>query len=963
MATFSSPTERLPFVLGGSDQLTLDVGAVSLDDPLAPNVTTVFKLDTSGTGQQPLTIGAPGSWTLGLAAATTLEITAVWPTSTALVSKHGLASYFAENPGDVVLVLDAGANAGGTFSGQFTYAPLTANVSAAAGGSFTFTFAHAYRRDCPLKTLLSTFLGDIRLPATLDGPPAPGEVIKFEYGGYLNVGASLGVGYSVKGTPSIALGQLQLSEDYSLSVVGTLGLAAHVGGFFAIEMRGAIDAAGRVRPGWARIVVRKTRASEFSFAADVSVGVTSDLKGLPEAPNEFLGALLGVNVKNWLNLLEHVRTLSDWNSLATELDGLAIDFLTSWVGEQIDRLTGTPFPDFLARVAKVVDAYHDVDASVLTILDRYFDALTNPQVGDTIAQDLERLAHLPAWSDLKGEMQPQLWQLVTQLTDGDPLGWMAGVSVDLLQKRAASVIALGQATAGPELTAIVGLAKRTFGLDPLVAELASIDTIPKLKAAAGTRLGAFVERLLGADITRLQNSELGAAVTRIHQVLDQLAGFEQRAYAKFADVVKQNVSLAIHAEYSRAADTESLIDIAVNMAGDEGKAIVRAAALGDFSGALAAYRPDLVELNQARLTHNITRQNAVSVNVIGWHAGWHYQGVDKVVVGVDQQIVTEAGAVTVYTTADLSQGRERKRANERTYASLLLRFVGESRGAIALDERNERYLIDAITSMSASYELAFEDDRTTFEELSHYLGFASAFGLLDAALDPKIVAALLPRAAGGDFGAMSATYDVRFDEAGLRRLFTMPLDEDAIRKTMRQVILVSYLRVGGPMADVGWAYWTPGVFDLWSAARPAFASLAARELKPIAPAPFTGVSAPRRVVLAPEQQRTLDALYGIEQRLSGGFMTLARLVRSAGAGRRLTPHEFENALASVGEAFEIIDRFGESVNTTFAVFDTMLRQVAGAQRASTLTLRSQVSGRTVTKVFLAPRLPAVQSQT
>jgi len=60
----------------------------------------------------------------------------------------------------------------------------------------------------------------------------------------------------------------------------------------------------------------------------------------------------------------------------------------------------------------------------------------------------------------------------------------------------------------------------------------------------------------------------------------------------------------------------------------------------------------------------------------------------------------------------------------------------------------------------------------------------------------------------------------------------------------------------------------------------------------------------------------------------------------------------------VGDALALIDGFGESVNTTFAVFDTMLRRVAGASRASTLTLRSQAAGRTVTKMFLSPNSQA-----
>ena len=445
-------------------------------------------------------------------------------------------------------------------------------------------------------------------------------------------------------------------------------------------MRAAVDADGRPRPGWVQIVVRKRRSSEFACAADVSVGATADLQPLPDAPNEFLGALLGVNLKNWLNLLDHVRTATDWNSLRAELDTLALAFLTTWAGQGFDRLSATSFPDFVARVQTVVDASQSADATALTVLDQYFDRIAKGEPGDAIARDLERVAHLRSWADLEGDVPPQLWQLVTRLTDGDPLGWMAAKGVDLLRSRAASVLALADPATGGDLGAIVKLAKQTFGVNPLVAQLAGIDTSAKLQSVDGTPVGGFVERLLGTGVTHGQSSELGAAVARLRQVLQRLNDFEQQAYARFIDVVKQQVSLAAHAEYSQATDTDALIDISVDMSGAEGKAIVHAAALGDFSRALSIRKPDVVQLNHGRLTHSIVKQHAVSVNVVGWHAGWHYQALDKVIVGTDQQIVTDAGGLTVYTTTDLSQSRERQRMHERTYTNLLLRFIGESHG-------------------------------------------------------------------------------------------------------------------------------------------------------------------------------------------------------------------------------------------------------------------------------------------
>ena len=84
-------------------------------------------------------------------------------------------------------------------------------------------------------------------------------------------------------------------------------------------------------PGWTRVTVEKTRTTRFAVAADASAEGKAQLRGLPDAPHEFLGAVLGVNVRNWLNLLDRIRTMTDLNQLLSECDELAIAFLTSLV--------------------------------------------------------------------------------------------------------------------------------------------------------------------------------------------------------------------------------------------------------------------------------------------------------------------------------------------------------------------------------------------------------------------------------------------------------------------------------------------------------------------------------------------------------------------------------------------------------------------------------------------------------
>src|SRR5262249_39784776 len=147
---------------------------------------------------------------------------------------------------------------------------------------------------------------------------------------------------------------------------------------------------------------------------------------------------------------------------------------------------------------------------------------------------------------------------------------------------------------------------------------------------------------IGQGIAKLSDSKLGQIIQQLPQVLDKAKSFENTVYAKFKEAAKQSFSFQLHAEYSRASERDALIDVLINMASDEGKALMKAAGQGDFAAVLAGYRPELVKINSGVLTHKVTKQSAFNVNVVGWHRGWHYQGMDRVIVAAEQQIKAEA---------------------------------------------------------------------------------------------------------------------------------------------------------------------------------------------------------------------------------------------------------------------------------------------------------------------------------
>src|SRR5579862_882930 len=125
----------LPFVLGGKTTFTIHAGTLAIDKPLPRSVTAVFDVETAASANAPVSLGAPGTWTIAIKAQGSVKLAPVWPAN-----------------GDPSLVFTVGASADGTFSGQFRYAALTASASLEASTDTTFSYSHPFSADLPLRS-------------------------------------------------------------------------------------------------------------------------------------------------------------------------------------------------------------------------------------------------------------------------------------------------------------------------------------------------------------------------------------------------------------------------------------------------------------------------------------------------------------------------------------------------------------------------------------------------------------------------------------------------------------------------------------------------------------------------------------------------------------------------------------------------------------------------------------------
>ncbi len=952
--------QDIPLWSQGSGTWTIQLAVDDLAQPITPSDLDLFSTSFQ-IGGEDWKFGGANNVKLGLDAGTNVRIVPLWKTSSAirkkLLEEFGAESYLDAHEDELLLVLQIGAQADAHAAAKFKYSLLSASATVKAGVDGACTLIRAYPANRPGGELVRDLFKSLRLPSDVESL-APGEVIAFEYGGYLDFKGNLGAGYEISGSPSITLGQLQLTEKYDFSVAAKLSLQASLAGRFRVIVRNGEKA------GWARIKVHRSRRSDIGVAADVKVAASLDTQGIPESADDFLGAVLGLKARNWLNMFQQVRTLTDFPSLERYLDNLAKSFIEEYIGKGFDTLADrTQLDEFLAKVNKITDSYVNLGNHTIAIFDRYWDPVAK-KVDDRLTTALDKIKSVTSWDSLKGDLDPTLWELVQQLTEGDPLGWMLGeiagkpvkspaATLEDLKARADEVLALIRDEAHGQIRLLIELAKSKFPLDHFVTELNDI-TWTRLRAESQRRLTGFVERIIGQEIGRLSNSDLGKAVTKFHQALDSIETFKKNAFDKFREALDQSFQFTLQAAYKRSSETDALLDFELDLNTAEGRRLMQQAGHGRFHGVLGAFDSGAVKLHAGTLTHQVTRETRVRVNIVGWHTDWHYAGLDRLLVASEQQItVSGDGHLVVFTSLDLKKERERKRNKERVATNLLLRFFGESNGKLDFDGDSGQYLIDAITRLTAKYDLVFNDQMTTPQELAQYLSFADDFGLASNA-DALItqLEAQLPTDSQGSFGATTITYDVRFTIEGLQSLFRRPFtsaDVAFVRRIMRLTVLANYLQRGPMQASRAWCYWSQRPFLLWSQQGAGFTNVSERSFS-IDPSPFRNLKAPASVALPRPELFHLSTLYSIENSMIDGLRQLTTLLQSPG---KLKPREFEKALGNFGKALTLYDNFDEGENTVFALLDQLIRRVGGAQRKSSMTIIAKVGNQTVKQTLIA----------
>ncbi len=224
---------------------------------------------------------------------------------------------------------------------------------------------------------------------------------------------------------------------------------------------------GRGMAGCGSLYGRAMRDS-IRVAADVTASVKFQEEGLPESADDFLGAVIGLNAKNWLNMFAQVRKLTDFNNLEGYLDNLAKSFIEEYTGKAFQALADkTQLDEVINKIGRVIDEYNNLGDHAVALFDRYYNVVTRA-VDSKLEQALLTIKNATSWDNLKGRIDDTLWDVVQQLTDGDPLGWMLGQiningqeinSLDEIKNRADKALDLVRNLAHKEIQDFIALGK------------------------------------------------------------------------------------------------------------------------------------------------------------------------------------------------------------------------------------------------------------------------------------------------------------------------------------------------------------------------------------------------------------------------------------------------------------------------------------------------------------------------
>ena len=850
----------------------------------------------------------------------THQIELLWPDEDTTIA--ALAPFDISVPDDHVGVrIRLAGAASASAAARVPSGALKIGLGARGGGHAVYERFDAYPVRQPITEVIDDAIRSLRLPAQVAGRdtlPGAREVLSTTLDGYLQLSADVAWGAILANTRQIEAGQLALEFQSTLAVAATAAAKYRLAGTFAIQCCRSGDRA--------RFIVRKARESTFTFAADLTIDAEFRTVGLPGTADEFLGKLVGGDVDRVLRTLDRLQRFDSLDTIKEAVgtwvgDGLS-ELALLLIGKVLDAGTAT---EFLEALREVSAQYTSLDARVARL---YQDSLDDVP---GLARTLEILAAIREPDALKRVSDARVFVVFRKLA-GDRLYDVllnAGEFGNVLEivDQARDFILNGS----EKLKKAIHVLQTRFALDPLIRRLHELSSPEALETLSDQQLRRLVALLLERPFEAIEHAA-GRAFEELQAALDALDRFNQRWYEQLLQAANSKFKTTVAAEFSRASSSQALLDVEIDVSTPEGRRRAGRAAVGDFEEVLSDAASTGVTLREAVLTHTVTRQAQLRVNVLGFE----FKRVSRLISSsTDQFQQTGAGLLLLHafeTTSEI----ERSRREERTLMRFMLR--GAAEGFASRADAVQRHLIETLREMSAAYDFEIEDSRTSNEELLEYLDLAQSLGLIAS---PGAFLAELQRELPAGWTRVKVQYAVRYEPEALAATFTR--DTAALLRQARGALVSLVGRAlivpGKPNdARLGLAYQDERVRAAYQRAFPGVPSGSVTVFVPAYVTRSRG-----RVEALPDVQKTLlGGVFTVERKYLDALGKLDQMMDRlrANPATARTPVTARQLDDIVEDFVGFADSFPSTkrVNPFFGTFDALVLEAVPRARRAALVL-------------------------
>ncbi len=490
-------------------------------------------------------------------------------------------------------------------------ANATFGVDARSEG--VFAVLRRIRVDAPALHALETAVSNWRLPRQVESPEdlEPGTWIIAEVDG--GIGLTLGTrfGYDFNWSRETALGGLKedIGLRLQLGVNAALGLEAS--GKYAVVVSRPSEAQK------VRLQVLKQRKKGLSFAFNAAAEVRADFSNLPPGADDFVKAVFDVH---GAQIIDDLHAIEKWTDPDTKLSGPLAGLSVDYAKKLLADITGMQdldarFDEARGRVVELLKVWDNLPHRISTVVYKLVEQNRSEELGivRALCAAIAEGSTAKLQSLIGGELRkaeffstPAGRFLESIATEG--VMSLLTQSAELQRVRPA-------AEAAAKLLDPAGLERTLRGLQSALLERLDLDRFADpAKIPDAQSLDAWmklkISEFLGRPVD--SNQQIQEARAAISTLLAKRGQFYQKAKAALTRPYEARFAAA----YSKATADSALIDAEFEFDRDSEAAgrLLGAALRGDFNALFTTESP-AVQLNQAVLSHGITRVSHVEISL------------------------------------------------------------------------------------------------------------------------------------------------------------------------------------------------------------------------------------------------------------------------------------------------------------------------------------------------------------